>query len=71
MAQPKLTANDKKWMAQDDARTLAQAEAIKADPKRVAAAKKEAANMVKEQEQRTKALKTVANKPVKQTSKKK
>jgi hypothetical protein len=71
MTQPKLTAQDRKWMAEDDARTLAQAEAIKADAKRVAAAKNAAAQMVKEQEQRTKALKTVANKPVKQTSKKK
>lgn len=65
----KLTAEQQKWQAQDDAHILAQAESIKSDPKRITAAKKEAANMVKEQEQRAQAMKKVAGNATKTTVK--
>lgn len=47
MAKAKLTAEDKKWRARDDVRTLADAKAISKDKPRFAAAKKEAKSQAK------------------------
>ncbi len=52
--------DEKKWQREDDARTLAQAEEIKADQSRLDGARSEAAEMAKEQDNRTKALRRVA-----------
>ena len=61
-------AIDKRWQAESDAYTLAQAAEIGKDKKRVSAAKKMAAKMAKdlqrEQDKQIKALKTVAKKSV-------
>ena len=58
----KLTAQQKRWQRQDDAHVLATAQEIQNDPKRHAAAKKEAASIAKEHEKRTQAMKQVADK---------
>jgi hypothetical protein len=50
----------KDWRAQDDARTLAQAQAIKADKARMNACAKMAKTMVEEKAQELKGLKAVA-----------
>jgi hypothetical protein len=47
VAQPRMTAEDRKWRAQDDLRTLAQAEQVRKDPTRMGAARKEAAAQAK------------------------
>lgn len=64
MAEPKLSAEDKKWRAQDDAYTLARAAEITASKPRVNAAKAAAKTMLQEQQQKTKALAKVAKTPV-------
>lgn len=56
---PKLTVEDKKWRAQDDARTLMYAEAIKNDPTRRRAAITAAKQIVKEKEKEVKAVKKI------------
>jgi len=43
--EPKLSAEEKRWQAQSDARTLADAEAIKKDAKRLKAAQDAATEM--------------------------
>lgn len=53
-------ANEKEWRAKDDARTLAQAQAIKADKARMAACAKMAKTMVDEKAAELKGLKAVA-----------
>lgn len=63
----KLSAQEKKWQAQDDARTLATAEAIKNDAARMRAAKREAKKMAEEQEQQAMAMKTIAQQTVNKT----
>lgn len=67
---PKLSNEEKKWRAQEDARTLAEAETIKQDKTRVNAAKKEAVRMAKEAEDRMKAMKKIGNVSVSRTAKK-
>jgi hypothetical protein len=64
---PKLSAQEKKWQAQDDARTLAMAEAIKNDTARMRAAKREAKKMAEEQEQQAMAMKTIAQQTINKT----
>ncbi len=54
-----LTAADRKWEAESDARTLADAELIKADSKKLTAAKKAAVSMAKEKEKEVKVLKKI------------
>lgn len=49
-------ASDMKWRAESDARTIAEAEAVKRDPKRLKAASKEGARMGKEKMMEAKAL---------------
>ena len=70
-----LTAQDKKWQAQDDARTLAQVAEITSDKSRLQAARKEATVMLKETQKRMEGLKKVVtnsntNIPIKRTSSK-
>lgn len=61
---PKLTAQDKKWRAQDDAYALAQAAEVTADKSRLGMAKKAANDMLKEQQKRVQGLqKVVKTKP--------
>ena len=48
MDYPSLSAEDKKWQAEHDARTMAEAEAIKADPERFKAAAEAAEGIKKE-----------------------
>jgi len=72
----KLTAQDKYWMAQDDARTLINAEAIQADKSRRSAAIKEVKNIAKEKKKEMVAAERVAKKkpvkkPIKKPTKKK
>ena len=55
-----LTESD--WAARDDARTLAHAEEIKADEKRLTAAKQQAGAMLEEEQKELTALRKVAGK---------
>lgn len=50
-----MVKEEKKWKREGDARTLAEAAAIKADPKRYAEAKKGASEMAPEMEKESKA----------------
>jgi hypothetical protein len=52
--------SEKEWRAKDDARVLAQAQAIKADKARMSACAKMAKTMVEEKAQELKGLKAVA-----------
>lgn len=54
--------DDKKWQAQDDARTLAEANIIVNDPERLKLAQDEAAKMAKEQQEKARAMTRVAGK---------
>lgn len=65
-----LDAQDKKWQRENDAHTLAEAEAIKADKGRLSGAKKEAKIMVKETTKRQLAMKKVASGKVTSTVRK-
>ena len=60
LAYPKMTEQEKDWRAEDDARTLSNAEAIKADTERMERAAKAAKRMLEEEEARTKGLQMVA-----------
>ncbi len=62
MAQPSITAQEKKWKAESDARTLAESRVIMEDPKRLTAAAKQAEVMAKEKAQEAKAMAKVATK---------
>ena len=53
---PRLTAEDKKWRADSDARTLMEAEAIKGDATRKRAAMGAAKQIVKEKMKEVKAV---------------
>ena len=55
-----ITADDKKWQAQSDARTLADAGMIKGDPERLAAAGKAAEEMAEEKLKEAVSMKNVA-----------
>ena len=61
-----ILASEKKWAAENDARTLAEAEAIRKDASRMRAASKEAKKMVDEEMIKAKALRKVSGmKPLK------
>jgi len=62
---PKLTAEDKRWRAQVDARTLISAETIKGDSARNRAAIGAAKQIVKEKEKEVKAVKKIIKSTVK------
>lgn len=55
-----LSKEEKKWRAESDASTLAEAEAIKSDKSRLKAAAAEARKMAKDAENRAKGMKRVA-----------
>ena len=61
----KLTAQEKKWQAEDDARTLVQAGVITTSKIRLRAAKAQAKIMAKEKTQELKSLKKIVKKPIK------
>ena len=52
-------AEEKKWQAQMDARTLADGQVITDDPKRLAAASKEAGAIAKERQEEADALRQI------------
>ncbi len=54
--------SEKDWRAQDDARVIAQAAAIKKDPARLKAAATAAKSMIEEKTQELRGLRTVARK---------
>ena len=60
---PKQTQQDKKWQAESDARTLAEAEEIKRSASRRTAAKREARQMAKDVAKQVQNLKKVARAP--------
>jgi hypothetical protein len=70
MLQSKLTGQDKKYRAQDDARMLMCVEEIKKDKSRQTMAIKELKNMAKEHETKAKVAKTIATKNTTRSSSK-
>lgn len=58
----KLTVDQRKWQAEDDARILASAEEIKVDKTRLSAATKRAKVMVTEQTKQLKSIQKIAKK---------
>lgn len=58
----KLTIEQRKWQAEDDARTLASAEEIKVNKSRMSAATKRAKVMVTEQTKQLNSIKKIAKK---------
>ena len=62
MAKPAVTKEEKRWQAEADARTLAEARVIMSDPARMKAAANVAKNLVAEKTAELKGLKQVARK---------
>lgn len=58
---PQLSAQDKRWRAEEDARTLAETRVIVKDAERLTAAREAATRMAAEQTEKAKAMRTVAN----------
>ena len=58
---PQLSAQDKRWRAEEDARTLAETRVIVKDRERLTAAREAAQRMADEQAEKAKAMRTVAN----------
>ncbi len=58
---PKMSKDEMKWCAQDDARTLAEAEVIKADPERLKRAQAAAKSMADEAEVKADAMEKIAS----------
>jgi len=56
-----MTAQDQKWQRESDANTLAEAQAITSDKKRLVAARTEASRMAVEAQQRANGLQSVAS----------
>ena len=63
-----MSAEDLKWQGRSDARTLAEAEAIKSDKARLENAKKEAKSMIAEREKELNGMRKVAGKSQKRVS---
>ena len=61
MSQPTLTAQDREWRAQDDARTLSNAKQIMADGERLSAAQDAARIMAEREEEEARAMRSVAS----------
>jgi len=59
--QPRLTAREKRWRAEDDARTLATSKVIIDDPARLSLAKKAAVRIATEEKKSAKAMDDVSN----------
>jgi hypothetical protein len=55
-----MTADDKRWQAEDDARALAQANVVNDDPARLEKAKNAATRMAAEEKERADAMSKVA-----------
>ena len=62
---PAITASDKKWEAEQDARTLMESQVISNDKRRMNAAIKAAKRMAKEKAAESKAMNGVAKKKTK------
>lgn len=62
MTVPRMTALDKKWQAEADARTLADADAIKETPTRMSAARGVAKRLADESQKQADGMKKVARK---------
>ena len=60
VASPKLTANERKWRAEDDARSLIAANSVMDDKKRLQAAKVQVKIMANQKAQELKSIKKVA-----------
>lgn len=60
MIAPSMSKSDRKWQAESDARTLADAEAIKVDSSRLKRAQKEAKSMAKEAQTKASAMSFVS-----------
>ena len=60
--QPSMTAEDKKWQAKSDAQTLADANVILSDDKRLKAAKKAAKDLADDAKERFEGMLRVAGK---------
>ena len=69
--QPVMSAQDKKWEAESDARTLAEAKVIAADKARLKAAAVAAKRMADDKMKEARAMKQVAKKAPTKTTKKK
>lgn len=65
----KMSAEDKKWQAENDARTLAEAEVIKNDSSRLKAAQNAAKGMAKEKQDEASAMSNVAQADIMNLSK--
>ena len=59
---PELTISkqEKRWMAEEDARTIAESEIIKNDRRRLIAAKRAALDLAKQEKEKADAMKAVA-----------
>ena len=70
----KLSADEKRWRAEEDARTLAEARVIADDPGRLVGAKRAALRMAEEEKDRASAMNSVAkikpNSPIRDGAKK-
>ena len=67
----KVSAQERKWMAEDDARTLAAAKVIEGDKVRLRKAQQAAKRMADEEAQKAAALRNVAGSQAKKTTKRK
>ena len=61
MSKTDMEAEEKKWQAENDARTLAEADVINNDPERLEAAQKAAKEMLAEQKRQTEAMEHVVD----------
>jgi len=62
MADEPLSPQEKRWQAEDDARSLARAEEVKNDKSRLGAAQRKAVEQAEERQEQADALKKVAGK---------
>lgn len=60
MSDMEMSVEDKKWQAQSDARTLAEAEVIKGDPERLKAAQEAAVKLAEESREEAEGMSMVA-----------
>ena len=61
MSKTDMEAEEKKWQAENDARTLAEADVINNDPERLEAAQKAAKKMLDEQKRQAEAMERVVD----------
>lgn len=66
-----MAVSERRWKAESDVRTLAEAEAIKQNLSRLNSAKKAAKHMVEEEQKKVNEMKKVANVALKKTVSKK